>query len=196
MQAQDKRYYTSEEYLAFEVSSELRHEYIDGEIVPMTGAMPNHNFIAGAIYAAILYELRRQDYQVFIAEQRLWIPKANTHAYPDVMVVAGELDLKPGRRDTITNPRLIVEVLSKSTRSYDKDQKFAAYRTISSFQEYVLVDQYSAHIEHYWKTDASQWTFREYHGLAAIATLSSVPAQLELADVYDKITFSDVQIDA
>ncbi len=156
MQAQDKRYYTSEEYLALEVSSELRHEYSDGEIVPMTGAMPNHNFIAGAIYAAVLYELRRQEYQVFVAEQRLWIPEANTHAYPDVMVVAGELELKAGRRDTITNPRLIVEVLSESTRSYDKDQKFAAYRTISSFQEYVLVDQYSAHIEHYWKTDANQ----------------------------------------
>ncbi|MGB7248956.1 MAG: Uma2 family endonuclease [Phormidesmis sp.] len=195
MQAQDKRYYTSEEYLEFEVNSELRHEYIDGEIVPMTGAMPNHNLIAGNILSVINFSLRREDYFVFGTDQRLWIPQARIHTYPDVMVVSAPLQLKEGGRDTVTNPQLIVEVLSKSTRSYDKDQKFAAYRTIPSFQEYILADQYSAHVEHYLRVDEAQWTFREYQGLDGEVALASVPVQLMLTDVYAKVTFEDLRDD-
>lgn len=189
VQAQEQRNYSSEEYLELEVNSEERHEYINGEIIPVTGGTPNHNQIAGNLYAALNFALKRQPYRVFVTDQRLWIPQKRIHTYPDVMVVAEQLEFAEGRKDTLTNPLMIAEVLSKSTRSYDKDEKFAAYRTISSFQEYVLIDQYTMHIEKYWKTDNNQWLFSEYENADGMLSLASVPFQISLADISDKVDF-------
>jgi Uma2 family endonuclease len=188
-QTEEKKVYTPEEYLEFEVNSEERHEYINGEIVPMTGGTPNHNQIAGNFYAQLNFALKRQPYRVFFTDQRLWIPGKRIHTYPDVMVVQGELQLQEGRRDTITNPLMIAEVLSKSTRSYDKDEKFAAYRTIPTFQEYLLIDQYAMHVEQYFKTDRNSWTFSEYEEAKVTISLNSISFQFTLADIYDKIDF-------
>jgi Uma2 family endonuclease len=190
MQAQEKRYYSPEEYLELEVNSEERHEYINGEIIVMTGGTPNHNKIAGNLYAALNFGLKRQPYQVFITDQRLWIPNKRIYTYPDVMVVAGELELAEGRKDTITNPVLIAEVLSKSTRNYDQVEKFAAYRTISTFQEYVLIDQYTMHVEHYYKTAPTKWIFSEYDGEEMMLSLSAFLFEISLADIYDKVDFT------
>ncbi|MCC5658996.1 Uma2 family endonuclease [Nostoc sp. XA010] len=189
MQLQEKRDYSPIEYLELEVISEYRHEYIDGQIIPMTGGTPNHNQIAGNFYAALNFAFKRQPYRVFMADQRLWIPKKRIHTYPDVMVVAGSLEFSEGRKDTITNPLVICEVLSKSTRSYDLDEKFAAYRTIPSFQEYVLIDQYKNHVEQYSKTDENKWIFSEYEEEGNILTLSSIQFQIPLSDIYDKVDF-------
>jgi Uma2 family endonuclease len=189
MQLQEQREYTPTEYLEIEVISEYRHEYIDGQIIPMTGGTPNHNQIAGNFYAALNFALKRQPYRVFITDQRLWIPKKRIHTYPDVMVVAGSLEFSEGRTDTITNPLIIAEVLSKSTRSYDIDEKFAAYRTIPNFQEYILIDQYKNHVEQYCKTDDKKWIFSEYEEEDSILILSSIQFQISLADIYDKVEF-------
>ncbi len=189
MQLQEQRQYSPTEYLELEVISEYRSEYIDGQIVPMTGGTPNHNQIAGNFYAALNFALKRQPYRVFVAEQRLWIPQKRIHTYPDVMVIAGSLEFSEGRTDTITNPLIIAEVLSKSTRSYDIDEKFAAYRSIPSFQEYVLIDQYKKHVEQYYKTDARKWIFSEYEDDDSILILSSLEFQISLSDIYDKVDF-------
>ncbi|MEQ8972627.1 MAG: Uma2 family endonuclease [Coleofasciculus sp. C1-SOL-03] len=189
MQAEDKKIYTPEEYLEFEVNSENRHEFINGEIVLMTGGTPNHNQIALNLSGALNFALKRQPYRVFVTDQRLWIPRKRIYTYPDVMVVQGELQLQEGRRDTITNPLIIAEVLSESTRSYDKDAKFAAYRTIPSFQEYLLIDQYTMHIEHYFKTERKRWIFYEYDDADEIVSLNSFSFQITLADIYDKVEF-------
>ncbi|BBD65708.1 hypothetical protein NIES4072_06150 [Nostoc commune NIES-4072] len=189
MQLQEKRDYSPTEYLELEIISDYRHEYIDGQIIPMTGGTPNHNQIAGNFYAALNFALKRQPYRVFITDQRLWIPKKRIHTYPDVMVVAGSLEFSEGRKDTITNPLVICEVLSKSTRSYDIDEKFAAYRTIPGFQEYVLIDQYKNHVEQYSKTDEKKWIFSEYEEESSILTLSSIQFQIPLSDIYDKVDF-------
>ncbi len=105
------------------------------------------------------------------------------------MVVAGSLEFAQGRTDTITNPLIIAEVLSKSTRSYDIDEKFAAYRSIPGFQEYVLIDQYKKHVEHYYKTDDKKWIFSEYEGENSILVLSSIQFEISLLDIYDKVDF-------
>ncbi|MEH1863898.1 MAG: Uma2 family endonuclease [Nostoc sp.] len=189
MQLQEKRHYSHTEYLELEVISEYRHEYIDGQIRHITGGTPNHNQIAGNVSATLNFALKRQPYRVFIADQRLWIPKKRIHTYPDVMVVAGSLEFSEGRKDTITNPLVICEVLSKSTRSYDLDEKFAAYRTIPSFQEYVLIDQYKNHVEQYSKTDENKWIFSEHEEESTILTLSSIQFQIPLSDIYDKVDF-------
>ncbi|WP_027400597.1 Uma2 family endonuclease [Aphanizomenon flos-aquae] len=191
--AQETHYYSPEEYLEFEVNSELRHEYIDGLIIPMTGGTPNHNQITGNFYAVLNFALKRQPYQVFVTDQRLWIPKRRIHTYPDVMIVQTPLVFEEGRNDTITNPVMIAEVLSKSTKGYDRDEKFAAYRTIASFQEYILIDQYTIHVEQYVKTDNRKWMFLEYEDINDTLNLTSVSCQISLADIYDKVDFTSTE---
>jgi Uma2 family endonuclease len=185
----EQRYYSPEEYLELEVNSEERHEYIDGQIIPTTGGTPNHNQIALNFSGALNFDLKRQPYRVFVTDQRLWIPNKRIHTYPDVVVVATPLQLQEGRKDTITNPLMIVEVLSKSTQNYDRAEKFAAYRTIPSFQEYLLIDQYTMHVEQYSKTDNNKWIFSEYENLDMTISLASVPFQIILEDIYDKVDF-------
>ena len=189
MQAKEYDYYTPEEYLEFEINSPERHEYINGEIIPMTGGLPNHNLIIGNLYAALNFLLKREPYFVFVTDQRVWIPKQRIHTYPDIMVVEGALQLQTGRKDTITNPLLIVEVLSKSTQTYDQGNKFKFYRTIPSFQEYILIDQYSIHVEQYYKTESNQWIFSEKDGGESILKFNKVPFEIVLADIYNKVDF-------
>nr|WP_216351242.1 Uma2 family endonuclease [Leptolyngbya sp. 'hensonii'] len=189
MQAEEKKIFTPDEYFDFEVNSETRHEYIHGEIIPMTGGTPEHNEIASILNAALRVALKGQPYSIFIADQRLWIPTHTLYTYPDVMVVPRPLERQQGRPDTITNPVMIAEVLSKSTKSYDRDEKFLAYRAIPTFQEYLLIDQYTPHVEQYFKTDAHKWIFTEYNDLKAPLSLSSIPVDLHLADLYEGIGF-------
>lgn len=184
-----ERYYSPEEYLEIEVKSEERHEYIDGQIIPMTGGTPNHNQIALNLSGTLNFALKRQPYRVFVTDQRLWIPQKRINTYPDVMVVAGELEFQEGRKDTLTNPIMIAEVLSKSTKSYDRDEKFAAYRTIPSFQEYLLIDQYTMHVEQYSKTDNNRWIFTEYEDADVTISLASIYFEISLAEIYDKVDF-------
>jgi Uma2 family endonuclease len=181
--------YSPEEYLAIEVESEEKHEFRDGEMIPMAGATPNHNRIARNLCTTMTVGLEGQLLEVFIADQRLWIPEKRLYTYPDVMVIQGQLELQPGRKDTVMNPLLIVEVLSKSTAVYDREEKFRAYRTIPTFQEYVLVDQYSQHIEHYVKVGAKKWNFQEYDETDTVVQLSSVDLELAIGDIYDKVEF-------
>jgi Uma2 family endonuclease len=189
MPAQTKIIYTPEEYLAIETSSEIRHEYINGEIIPMTGGTPEHNEIASILNAILRINLRGKPYSIFIADQRLWIPEKKLYTYPDVMIVQRPIQLQTGRKDTVINPIFIAEVLSQSTKSYDKDEKFSAYRTIPSFQEYLLIDQYSQHIEHYSKSGFNQWIFSEYNNSEDYINLTSISCEISLLEVYDGIDF-------
>lgn len=182
-----------EEYLELELASETRHEYIDGEIVPMTGGTPNHNQILLNLAGSLNLALRQQPYRVFVADQRLWIPQRRIYTYPDVMVMQGALAYQEGRRDTLTNPMLIVEVLSKSTRDYDQGDKFAAYRTIPTFQEYLLVDQYCYQVERYARTGEKTWVFQEYDRAEETVELASIPFAVALQEIYDKVEFEPIE---
>ena len=188
--AQETPYYSPQEYLELEVNSEIRHEYINGLIIPMTGGTPNHNQLAGNFYAMLNFALKRQAYQVFVTDQRLWIPSRKIHTYPDIMVVKTPLEYQEGRTDTLVNPVMIAEVLSKSTKGYDRDEKFAAYRTITTLQEYILIDQYTMHIEQYCKTDNNQWIFSEFTDGNINLNLASISCQMTLSDIYDKVDFN------
>ena len=182
--------YSVEEYLAIEVESEVRNEYRNGEIVPMAGGLPNHNRVTLNVASVLNFAFKGKPYEVFAMDQRLWIPKKRIHTYPDVMVIQGQLELQPGRKDTVMNPLLIVEVLSKSTADYDRQEKFRAYRTIPSFQEYVLIDQYSQHVEHYTKVSAKKWDFQEYDETDTVVKLVTIDLEVAIADIYDKVEFA------
>jgi Uma2 family endonuclease len=185
----EKTSYTPEEYLELEIAADERHEYVDGEIVLMAGGTPNHNKIAGNLHTVLNVALKRQPYEVFVTDQRLWIPKKRIHTYPDVMVMAQPIAYAESRRDTLINPILIAEVLSTSTSNYDRGGKFAAYRTIPTFQEYLTIDQYSIHIEHYFKTAPHRWTFTEYDTADISISLQSIGCDVAIADLYDKVEF-------
>ena len=186
-----KKIYTLEEYLEAEIASEERHEYINGEIRLMTGGTPNHNDLVSNLLIIFKLALRGKAYRTFITDQRLWIPDRSLYTYPDIMVLEKPIQLQEGRTDTVMNPCLIAEVLSKSTKDYDRSEKFIAYRTIETFKEYLLIDQYKVHVEHYIKTGANQWLLSEYTDPQVTLTLSSVDLKLNIADLYENIEFAD-----
>ncbi len=180
--------YTAEEYLALEIASDSRHEYRHGAIIPMTGGTPAHNEITRMLVFLLTADLRKQPYSIFVTDQRLWIPDLDHYTYPDMMVTARPPELKPGRKDTVMNPILVAEVLSDSTEKYDRGDKFEAYRTVPSFQEYLLIAQNKPHVEQYVRQSENQWLFTEYRGLEQSLTLVSVNVTIALADLYEVIT--------
>jgi Uma2 family endonuclease len=182
--------YTPEEYLALEVESEVRHEYRNGEILVMAGGLPTHNEIAGDLLFLFKAALKQKPYSVFVCDQRLLIPGGSLYTYPDVMVVPRPVELQAGRKDTITNPILIAEILSDSTKDYDRGDKFISYRSIPSFQEYLLISQDAPHVEHHVKQNEKQWLFTEYDGLEETVKLSSIGVEIALADLYENVNFN------
>lgn len=189
MQATEvKNRYTPEEYLALEEKAEFKSEYHDGEIIPMTGGSLNHNRILNRVCAYLLYALRGKNCEPFSSDVRLWIPKYHRFTYPDVMVIQGEPALYNDRPDTVTNPRSIIEVLSKSTEEYDKSNEFKYYRSISELQEYVLINQYEVEIQQYTKTEGNSWIYRVYESTEDIIKLAS-EVEMSIAEIYEGIAF-------
>ncbi|MDM9585703.1 Uma2 family endonuclease [Nostoc sp. GT001] len=195
MQITKQRYYTPEEYLELEEAADYKSEYIDGQIIPMAGGTINHNRISLNLSAALNFAFRQQDYEVFMGDVRLWIPQKLTYTYPDVMILAGEPEFFNNRKDIILNPQIIVEVLSKSTKGYDREDKFQAYRTISTFQEYLLIDQTRIHVDQFSKTGKKQWTLREYDEEDEAIALVTVPFEISLQDLYNKVKFEPVEFE-
>ncbi|MEG4007553.1 Uma2 family endonuclease [Microcoleus sp. Pol11C1] len=183
------KFYTPDEYRDLEETAEFRNEYRDGEIVKMTGGSINHSQIIGNIYAFLKSALRGKNARPFMSDLRLWIPRYRRGTYPDVMVVEGELVCTEGRKDEILNPVLIVEVLSKSTKDFDREDKFRFYRSIPEFREYLLVNQSEFLVAQYIKTESNEWLFREYEGESAIVSFASVEVQMSMLDIYEQVVF-------
>ncbi|MFP5269721.1 Uma2 family endonuclease [Coleofasciculus sp.] len=186
-----KRSYTPEEYLELEEKAEYKHEYRDGDIVPMTGGTTNHNEIAGNFYANLKFGLRGQNYRVYIGDVRLWIPRYRQYTYPDVMVIEGEPIYTGTGTTTVMNPSLIVEVLSKSTKNYDLGDKFIYYRSIPEFKEYILIDQTKYHLMQYAKNPNGQWLLSEQESAEAVLELRSIDFQINISDIYENVNFAD-----
>lgn len=189
MQALEQRYYTPEEYLALEEVADDKSEYLDGCILPMAGGTTNHNRLALNLSTAFNIAFREQAYEVFMGDVRLWIPQHRIYTYPDVMVIAGEPEYLDNRTDTLVNPQVIAEVLSKSTQSYDRESKFVAYRTIPTFQEYLLIDQTQIRVEHYSKVGLKRWNLQEYDADDDQITFVTVPLKIKLVDLYSRVRF-------
>jgi Uma2 family endonuclease len=183
------RLHSIEEYFALEESADYRSEYRDGEIVPMTGGSINHNQIVVNLIIALTLALREQDYHVYGNDLRLWIPRYRQYTYPDVLILKGEPVFEEGRTDTVLNPNIIFEVLSKSTSSRDRGDNFTYYRSLPQFQEYVLIDQYQIHIEQFSKTPEGNWLFSEYDAEDGVLTLVSPNCQIPYRQIYERVKF-------
>jgi Uma2 family endonuclease len=195
MQAQaiEKPIYTPEEYLDLEDAADFRSEYLDGQIIPMAGGTTNHNKLALNFSTELNFAFKQQNYEVFMSDVRLWIPQRRMYTYPDVMVVAGEIEYHNNRNDIITNPQVILEVLSKSTRDYDRQGKFSAYQTIAAFKEYLLIDQTQIYVEQFAKTGKKLWSLRQYDEEDEAIELVSIPFQIAIADLYRKVHLGEVE---
>lgn len=121
---------------------------------------------------------------------RVYVPSARLYTYPDIVVVCGDPKFIDDEFDTLTNPILLIEILSESTESYDRGQKFKHYRSIDSLREYVLISQQSPSIEKYVKHGDGFWMLSDAAGLDSSLTLETIDCRLSLADVYDKVTFA------
>ena len=184
-----KHYYTREEYLALEEAAEYKSEYRDGEIVPMTGGTTNHNSIIVNLVAHLKFALRGQNYRLFTSDVRLWLPRYSLYTYPNVMVIAKEPVYEGTGTSTVTNPLMIVEVLSKSTKHYDESEKFRAYRSIPEFREYILIDQYRFYAEQFAKNSEGKWVLTEYESSDSVLAMTSIDFQIVLSDVYEQVNF-------
>lgn len=189
MAAEPKRTMTREEYLAFERASEVKHEFVDGEVYAMAGASERHNLIFGGVFGSLLNQLRGRGCRVYPSDMRVKMEALGLYAYPDLSIVCGPSQFEKDGRDTLLNPAVLIEILSPSTEIYDRTRKFRRYRTIPSFQEYVLIAQDEPTIEHYARQADGQWLYALVEGLEATLTLPTVGCALALAEVYEQVAF-------
>ncbi len=179
---------TEVDYLVFERSSDIKHEYLSGEVFAMTGASRAHNLICTNIVATLHPQLRTKPCEVYQSDMRLKVQATSLITYPDVSIVCEEPQFVDDEFDTLLNPIVIIEVLSPSTERYDRGKKFQDYRQISSLQEYLIVAQDSSHIERYLRQEDGAWTLTDAVGLDTDLELPSIACTLALADVYAKVT--------
>jgi len=187
METAEKIRISPSEYLEKEEKAHTRHDYVAGEVVAMTGGSLNHNRITRNLSTAIDTHLRGKSCEVFANDMRLAMEDKDLFTYPDLMIVCGTPAHHDARDDTITNPRVIIEVLSKSTRDYDHGTKGPAYRSIESLEELVLVDQYETAIEH-WTRRGNYWEVREIRMGSDRLALSSIELELPLEEIYRDVS--------
>jgi len=187
-----KKFITPEEYLALEEQADHKSEYYNGEISAMSGASNNHNLITGNVHAALHQLLSKRPCRTYVNDMRLLTGPKGLYTYPDVMVVCGKIEFAPKRDDTVMNPVVIVEVLSDSTKGYDRGEKFAMYRKILSLKEYVMIDQTQPYVEHY-RRDGHFWVFEALETIDAILTITALECEIPLAVMYEKIEWQEVK---
>ena len=177
---------TPEEYLAFERQATTKHEYLNGQIVAMSGASFAHNFITVNIATHLNIQLMNGECRVATSDMRVKVPQTDSYFYPDVVVVCGEPRAEDDTFDTLLNPTVVVEVLSPSTETYDRGEKFEHYQQIASLKEYVLISQDKIRVEHYRRQETG-WMQTEFQGLEEVLPLLSIGCELHLQDIYRRV---------
>jgi Uma2 family endonuclease len=185
-----KHRYSAEEYLALDRKADYKSEYVAGEIFAMGGAPPKHVLIAGNTAREFGNRLRDTNCQVYSADLRIQADANNAYHYPDVVVVCGRPEYRDSRRDTVTNPLVIVEVLSPATRNYDRGDKFAHYRRLGSLREYILIDQEACHVEHFVRKEGL-WEFSESDDFQGSLVIPTLDIAIAMKEIYAKLEFLD-----
>ncbi|MBL8131877.1 MAG: Uma2 family endonuclease [Anaerolineae bacterium] len=180
---------TPQEYLAFEREAEIKHEFLNGEIVAMSGASLAHNRIVLDAAGSLNTQLRERGCEVFVSDTRVKLDARN-YVYPDIAVVCGQLmSIVESGLETLLAPTLLVEVLSPSTEIYDRGAKFKRYQALASLRQYVLIAQDAPRIEVYTRQADGAWLYTVAAGREATTALSSVGGALALSEVYRRVTF-------
>jgi Uma2 family endonuclease len=194
VEAYGKTKLTMEEYLRWEKNQSEKHEYYRGEIftmeghgdaLAMSGAGHRHNKIFSNLFGGLFSNLRDKKCQPFGSDMRIHIPENTLYTYPDITIICGDFISSDTDEDTLIQPTVIIEILSPSTKNYDRGEKFTLYRDIPALKEYILVDTAVIRIEAFRINDRGQWELEEYKSVEGIFRIPSIGASLPVADIYE-----------
>jgi Uma2 family endonuclease len=189
MSAQPQPRLTPEQYLEIERAAQVRSEYYNGRMYALSGGTHPHAIVIGNLGSELHIALKKGPCVVTTSDMRVRVNKSGLYTYPDIVVVCDPPQYGDGRHDTVTNPTLIVEVLSPSTEAYDRGFKFAQYRMLESLREYALVSQSEPRVETFLRQPSGDWLLSESAGMNAVCRFDSVGCAIAVKDIYDKVTF-------
>jgi len=191
--AYDKRKYSIEEYLEMEKEAGQKHEYYQGEIFAMSGAKVQHDIIVVNLISALKQKLKDSPCRPHSSDLRIHIPKNTLFTYPDISIVCGEINTLNNDKWNVLNPAVIVEVLSRSTKNYDRGEKFKLYRDIPTIKEYILVDSENIGIEIYRVNEREHWELEELKKMEDILLIKTVQQSVPLTEIYEGTEFPEVK---
>lgn len=184
-------YVSPDQYLKMERASEEKHEYYKGEIFAMSGASWKHNVIVKNVNTLVLPFLTGKPCDMFGSDLRIHVPENSLYTYPDFSIICGQPEIIDEEKDTVIKPSALIEVLSKSTKDYDRGTKFNLYRSIKTLKEYILIDSTSVIVEIYTRQEDNSWNLKEYKQLSDSFYISTIGLTLFLKDVYNDVSFDE-----
>jgi len=180
-----------EEYLERERHSPIKHEYLDGDVYAMAGTSKDHNIISGNLYIFLRNALKNSPCRTYFADIKVRIDEGKRFFYPDLLV---NCDPTNNRKIVyVDTPKVIIEVLSESTESFDRGKKFQFYRTLPSLQDYILVSSQDYVVEVFHRIEGDRWMLETYQGLSQIARIDSLDLNLPLAEIYATLDLTPVE---
>ena len=183
------RLYTLEEYLRREEHTIDKHEFYNGQIIKMANSKFHHNLILHNIHRVIGNILLDSSYFILGDSQKVYIESENTAVYPDLIVICEKPEFYKGMESIITNPLVVIEILSKSTAKYDQTDKFSLYKMLPSFKEYVLIDSRKPAVETRFQVEKDLWRFTNYTESSPLINLQSIGISILIEDIYKKVEF-------
>lgn len=184
-------YVSQEAYLEMERASEQKHEYYNGEIFAMSGASPQHNDIAYNINRIIAPFLHGKGCKLYGSDFRVHIPVNTLYTYPDFTIVCGKAETNNIYTDNLTNPSVIIEILSKSTKDYDRGTKFNLYRRIKTLKEYILIDSTSISVELFTRQHDNSWNLTEFKQLSENFVITNIALSITLSELYEDVVIEE-----
>ncbi len=182
---------SQEDYLAMERSATEKHEYFKGEVFAMSGASMDHNLIVNNINTLVLPFLKGKGCKMFGSDLRIHIPENTLFTYPDLSIICGTPVTTSDEKDNFISPSVLIEVLSKSTRDYDRGSKFTLYRSIRSLKEYITIDSLSVNVEVWKRNPDDSWVLHDFRIITDSFTISTIGFTLQLSDIYEDVTFAE-----
>lgn len=179
---------TPTEYLVEERAAEYKHEYYQGQVTAMSGASLEHNQILVNLILEIGTALKDKSCSILPSEMRVTVPSGDVFMYPDAVIYCGEPELMDDHFDTLLNPVVIFEILSPSTAAHDRKAKFALYKQIPSFKEYVLIDSTRVSVEVSHRQADGSWKQEAGWDPEGFLSIESINKKLSLKDVYRKVS--------
>lgn len=185
--AYSKQKISIEDYLEMENASPEKHEYYKGEVFAMSGAKVPHNRIFANLFGKLTIHLSAKKCQPYGSDLRIHIPSNTLFTYPDISIICGDVITLNNDDCNVLNPTVIIEILSSSTKNYDRGEKFKLYRDITTLKEYILVDSESVHIEVFRLNEKNHWELEEYDDIENALQLKSINESILLSDVYEGV---------
>ena len=189
-QSQEKNKMTPREYLTRERSSfDIKHEFFNGEIFAMVGAGRNHNRINVNLTRELGNDFKANQFACDLFSNDMRVKIEDSYAYPDIVIFCGDAKFEDNEFDTLTNPVIIMEILSDSTEAFDRGDKFAYYRAFPTLKEYILISQKKIRVEQFILRDDNKWEYRSYEGTNLVLNMESIQCELPLSEIYLNVKF-------